>query len=398
MKITLFLALHICAIATNGYFLNTKKPTDGCNPSPCKNDGKCEVLSINKMLAMCDCQPGYHGNICDKKTGCHNSPCKHGTCRDDSRNPSNYHCTCDHGYVGTNCDTKNQCVAKNPCAGQSVCSLDHKFNPVCKCPSGFMGSKCDKRNCTVVQFKGHNFEQADVYIAAEVEPFFKKLDGLAKICEVRIQHGKSFVLQQYPNMIADPANAAFYVGRALKFTLNDAKGKLVCGRDCLGKFPIPEKRAGCFINGLKAIGFTYSSWLPGETHVDTDGFHLADHVEYNNEKQLKQIGCQLEKKLAKSNVVILDSSSLLKCPFGKTGIKCEKVNLCDTKNPCKVGTVCELDHKFDPKCICAPGLGGKHCEKSKYFTDYTNITRYSCFKNVLNCFSFRNMQNYRVQR
>lgn len=98
-------------------------------------------------------------------------------------------------------------------------------------------------------------------------------------------------------MVADPANAAFYVGRALGFILNDAKtGNLLCDKECLGKFPIPDKKASCFVKGLTAIGWKYSSTYPGETN---DGFHLADHLAYNKQKDLKQIGCELEKNFPK---------------------------------------------------------------------------------------------------
>ena len=47
---------------------------DGCDPNPCKNKATCQLLSINKNLSTCDCQPGYHGKICDLKTGCSKNP------------------------------------------------------------------------------------------------------------------------------------------------------------------------------------------------------------------------------------------------------------------------------------------------------------------------------------
>jgi hypothetical protein len=111
IKILTLAVLTITAQA----FLNKFK--DGCDPNPCKNKGVCQLLSINKNLSTCECQPGYHGKICDMKTGCSSNPCKKGICRDDSRDPSLYHCKCDPTYVGEKCDTENKCLTNNPCKG-----------------------------------------------------------------------------------------------------------------------------------------------------------------------------------------------------------------------------------------------------------------------------------------
>lgn len=360
---SILLIAALSVISSNAFFFGSKKKKDGCNPDPCKNNAKCQVLSINKMLATCHCLSGFYGNTCEKKTGCNSKPCgKYGTCTDDSKDPSQYYCKCNHGYVGSKCQTVDKCIKKNPCKGESVCSLDSKLKPVCKCPLGFIGSKCDKRNCTITEFKGKYFAKGKVYISTDAVSSFKLLDGLANLCDVQVQSVKSFTLQKNPKSLPDLPNAAYYVGHGLSFELKDSKGKkVICDKKCLGKLPIPVREAKCFMDGLRAINWKYSSILPGEIH---DGFHLANHKLFNEDITLKQIGCELEKKFPKSNVVreSVGASTLIKCPKGKAGVRCDKVDLCQTKNPCKKGTVCSLDGKFKPVCKCEDGFTGPKCD------------------------------------
>lgn len=56
--------------------------------------------------------------------------------------------------------------------------------------------------------------------------------------------------------------------------------------------PIAAKEAACFINGLDALLWKYSAYLPGVIH---DGFHVANFKEYNDLKVIKQVGCQQDK-------------------------------------------------------------------------------------------------------
>lgn len=55
---SLLFILSVYVSVSTGFFFGTKKPVDGCNPDPCKNNAVCELLSVNKMLSMCDCKPG----------------------------------------------------------------------------------------------------------------------------------------------------------------------------------------------------------------------------------------------------------------------------------------------------------------------------------------------------
>lgn len=372
-----FLVLAVCcAISANG-FLFKKKPKTGCDPNPCKHKGTCELDDPkDKMQFHCTCPDDYHGKKCEIKSGCHKKTfggerCgKHGTCYDDAVDQKKYHCKCENGYVGKDCDEKNLCILKNPCKSGSVCSLDKKHKPVCECEPGFGGKKCDKRDCTIVEYKGKNIEalgkKSKVFIDKEIQGKYKKMDNLAKLCGVTIKVSKSFMKLVNPTDMPKNNDAMFFIGRGLKFEVWDKKGKkAICDEKCLKKVPVASKEAQCFINGLDAIYWKYSSYLPGIVH---DGFHVANFGDLNKLKAVKQVGCQQIKKLpvvkGRDHLVVdYKPSGSKKCPTGLAGPDCKKDDLCVKKNPCKKGSTCTLNAKLKPVCGCANGFGGSKCNK-----------------------------------
>ena len=66
---------------------------------------------------------------------------------------------------------------------------------------------------------------------------FQDIDGLANLCNIQIRPISSFMLQNNFKESTDIEEAPFYVGRALKYEINDVKGKKICDRDCLKSNP-----------------------------------------------------------------------------------------------------------------------------------------------------------------
>ena len=60
-----------------------------------------------KDESICMCTKEYTGTLCEKKTGCHGDPCRHGTCVNDLEDPTKHTCKCDEGMVGPKCDISN---------------------------------------------------------------------------------------------------------------------------------------------------------------------------------------------------------------------------------------------------------------------------------------------------
>jgi len=370
LAITLLVAIS-CATYANG-FLFKKKFVDGCNPDPCKHKSACHLNPKDKADFTCKCTEEYHGKKCEIKSGCRKNPCgKHGTCTNDKLDQKKYNCKCEHGYVGKDCDTVDKCIKKNPCKSGSVCTLDKKLKPVCACKAGFKGKKCDKRNCTIERYKGSYITGKDkIYIDEELKPKFKKMDSLAKLCQVTVNVTRSFTKLVNPTDMPINNMAMFFIGRGIEFTILDKKGKTtICDKKCLSKTPIASKQAACFINGLDALQWKYSTYLPGVIH---DGYHVANFKQYNELKVLKQVGCQQDKHfpviVGRDHLVVdygkgKGGKGVKKCPTGLAGPKCDKDDLCIKKNPCNKDSVCTLDEKLKPVCACPNGYTGKKCNK-----------------------------------
>lgn len=377
------IAAVIYASCAEGFLFKKKEPKDACDPNPCKHKGECMLDTKDKTKFTCFCKGDYVGPVCDGKAGCRtsffsqNGPCgKHGNCTNDPLDQTQYHCECDKGYVGQDCDKEDECILKNPCKKDSTCTLDDKFKPVCGCQTGFTGKNCDKRDCTIIKFKGKNFQsEENIYIDKDVEQKFVNMDNLAKLCNVEIKVTKSFTKLVNPTDMVINAQAPFFIGRGIEFEVMDAKGKkVICDKSCLGKTPIGDKQAACFINGLDAILWKYSTFQPGVIH---DGFHVANFKPYNNLKEYKQVGCQQDKHFpvvtGRDHLVVdYNPSGSKKCPTGLAGANCDKDDLCVKKNPCNKDSVCSLDEKLKPVCACQNGYTGTKCNKK-----HCTITKWS---------------------
>lgn len=369
---TITLIIAICLAVCTDAFLFSKKKKDACDPNPCKHKGVCSLDPHDKMKFDCECGDEYHGDVCEKKSGCHKNmfgkdPCgKHGTCSNDAENPSKFHCKCEPNYVGPECDIEDKCLTKNPCKKGSVCTLDEKFKPVCECQNGYTGKGCDKRNCQITKFKSKYINgKEDVYVDKAIESKFEKMEELAKLCGVTLDVTQSFTKLVNPNSLPKNNHAMFFIGRGLRFEIMDSKHKnVICDTKCLGKIPIADKNAKCFIDGLDAIRWSYSSFVPGVVH---DGSHINNFGEYSKMKEVHQVGCQQDKHFpvakGKEHLVVDNSKNGRTCPKGLAGPDCDKDDLCVKKNPCNKGSECTLDAKLKPVCHCPNGFSGTKCNK-----------------------------------
>ncbi|XP_052678613.1 integrin beta-like protein A [Crassostrea angulata] len=95
------------------------KDISPCNSSPCKNGGTCVRQKITQNY-VCNCLPGYTGNVCDKDIDeCASSPCQNqGMCND---HVNHYECTCVAGYSGYQCQIEIDEFTDHPCSSLFDC-------------------------------------------------------------------------------------------------------------------------------------------------------------------------------------------------------------------------------------------------------------------------------------
>ncbi|XP_036399884.1 EGF-like repeat and discoidin I-like domain-containing protein 3 isoform X2 [Megalops cyprinoides] len=99
-------------ICADGFTGDTCNATESgpCNPNPCKNDGKCEVISHSRRgdvfgEYVCKCRAGFDGVHCQNNVNdCAGQPCKNGgVCRDLD---GDYTCKCRSPFVGKQCQLR----------------------------------------------------------------------------------------------------------------------------------------------------------------------------------------------------------------------------------------------------------------------------------------------------
>ncbi|ULT91004.1 hypothetical protein L3Y34_008948 [Caenorhabditis briggsae] len=125
--------------------------TDTClAKNPCKHNGTC-IFVWKKDTHYCKCQPGYHGNNCEKVVDfdpCAEKPCMNGaTCQlkyndDDVDEKPSYECFCAAGFGGPKCDERP--CETNPCLNNGTCRTTKGYSTYfCECATGFGGKNCD---------------------------------------------------------------------------------------------------------------------------------------------------------------------------------------------------------------------------------------------------------------
>jgi hypothetical protein len=282
----------------NSFLLGEKK--HGCDTKPCKHDAKCIQDKYDKDKYTCTCVGEYHGKNCELKTGCNSKPCKKGTCKNDLKDPSKFHCTCDSTHVGEKCDHEHPCLGKNNPCKSGQCSVDPKtYKAACSCPPGYTSAKCDKKNCTIIEYhsKEKRFEKNSpkLYVDKSIEDRVLTLEKLASTCKVKLHVLKSFVLspkKEYKYNPSDSTHLGHYIGEAMAVHIYDDDNKLLCNEVCLGKTVIPNAKAKCFIDGLYAIQWKWSSLNPTVLAARN---YMTILTEYNKRREEVQVGCSDKK-------------------------------------------------------------------------------------------------------
>lgn len=104
-----------CPTGFNGAFCETID--DPCHQKNCQNGAQCNSFDGD---AICDCLPGYDGELCEEHIPidhCRSSPCISGaTC---ISNIDHYECVCDFGSIGKRCHL-TACDYK-PCPENAAC-------------------------------------------------------------------------------------------------------------------------------------------------------------------------------------------------------------------------------------------------------------------------------------
>jgi hypothetical protein len=138
------LAIVLCAITTNAFMFGSNR-VSGCDPNPCKHDGKCQLTDPKDNTKFkCQCTDKFYGVNCKSSTGCSSNPCKAGTCVNDPKDLSKFKCKCPGGKVGEKCDKPDPCLNGKDCMNGD-CDVEGT-KAVCKChpgwKTGFRG-KCN---------------------------------------------------------------------------------------------------------------------------------------------------------------------------------------------------------------------------------------------------------------
>jgi hypothetical protein len=161
-----------CSACADGY---TRGEDDGCAPlGPCAqfDCGSHGVCDARSGQAVCRCDPGWAGTVCDgcaagyvldpvdgcslMEDRCTTTSCSgHGWCDDSS---GSVVCSCLEGYQGLRCDRCGQgfhlvaegdcvvdesCLVQNPCGEHGACR-DAGGIVHCECDPGFSGALCDE--------------------------------------------------------------------------------------------------------------------------------------------------------------------------------------------------------------------------------------------------------------
>ena len=114
--------------------------TDDCQEKTCSGNGQC-IDGFNSFT--CNCNPGFTGIKCEDNidecieqgVNCSGN----GQCVDDI---DSYSCNCSAGYSGTNCEINIDDCSPNPCGANGQC-IDEVDSFTCNCTTGYTGTLCD---------------------------------------------------------------------------------------------------------------------------------------------------------------------------------------------------------------------------------------------------------------
>ncbi|XP_067909471.1 hyaluronan-binding protein 2-like isoform X2 [Heterodontus francisci] len=115
--------------------------TDNCYPSPCQNQGTCELTENGYK---CHCPNLYNGTDCEiENDPCKSNPCSHGDCLITIVPPYNK-CKCRHPYQPPTCTNASAVCDPNPCLNGGTCLHTNRSTLfMCACPGLFRGERCE---------------------------------------------------------------------------------------------------------------------------------------------------------------------------------------------------------------------------------------------------------------
>lgn len=132
-----------------------------CQPNPCHNSGKCEIVSDS---VQCNCGPYFTGKFCENlittqmasttstkkyELRCPNDCSMHGKCVISLRGYPI--CKCEKQWSGIDCSEANYCFY-NDCMNNSTCiNLPHLKSYSCKCNDNYSGNRCEVIKTNIYQ-------------------------------------------------------------------------------------------------------------------------------------------------------------------------------------------------------------------------------------------------------
>ena len=108
---------------------------DWCYNNPCQNNAIC--YKQREPYYICDCQPGYYGEHCEKTYNITEHPCSNNAIYKEGR------CQCRYGYYGEKCDEVKECEYVKCDKGKCIEEIG---TFTCECDFFITGDNCNEMN------------------------------------------------------------------------------------------------------------------------------------------------------------------------------------------------------------------------------------------------------------
>uniref|UniRef100_A0A915KIS4 Notch n=1 Tax=Romanomermis culicivorax TaxID=13658 RepID=A0A915KIS4_ROMCU len=363
-----------------------------CIPSPCQNEGSCNVepygvgsatpssSSINEPPSFtCKCPAEFTGTLCEVQSHdiCANKPCENGgTCRPSLSSAVDHECSCPANFQGSRCEvpiqnvcppgsncssviTYENCLSGNLCQNSGVCrkdvkkqlqqlrrsTNDNKYsiivdsdnNQVCDCSSNWRGQFCteDVDECSEKANMCQNGGTCSNFVGGYRCICVNGWEG--EHCEINRNDCDSS--KCYNGGTCHDRVASFYCECSPGYT-----GLLCHLRNACMSSPCK----GSAICDTNPVDGTFVCSCPtgyrgGDCSEDIDECVQGNPCDHGG------------------TCVNTPGSYKCVCPVGWSGMFCDQnVNECSS-SPCKNEATC-LDDVGKFICVCMPGFAGDFCE------------------------------------
>ncbi|OHT02037.1 hypothetical protein TRFO_30952 [Tritrichomonas foetus] len=328
---------------------------------PCENGGTCND-------GICECLPGYYGELCQRycnnETTCHN----HGYCTDLG------YCHCDSEHTGDTCNQK--CNRKDYCNGHGDC-ID---GGICQCDEEWSGNTCAHHD---YQKSPNEMEKGLVYTMFANEWFS---GGYVEAPHIIPELHQDFEARQaYHSVIANGAIVSYNKTKVEVRMMSRPFGEIQLNQEvepsnfgppgtCLpfesdgyiSEFTMfPNKLYNFYIRWRSGCALIpqdlYLEWRPkGETEWKTIP---SENLRANTWGQTcleRYFGdfcteyCDSDCNM-NGDCIIHDGESICQCFEGYYGEHCEYQ--CNAETDCNGHGIC-----YNDGCICDEHHSGEHCE------------------------------------